>query len=449
MKKRLILLLTMLLALCVLAACKAGGEGSANGATSKPKETTTVSRYESGTNYQQLPDRLSWEKVNAFPVVNENMTIEEARTLCVDFFRYAKTALWIPADTMEFIKNASGSLDEMIGGSVYGGLPYVGVASGNIYRLMDYMDPETGVVDIKNAVNEDEKYDGWKTFGNQCSIGAYWGWGRAINSANYKWTQNCIVKNKMYRVGPYTYDDKLSTLSAKADGVNTVKILAENGREVMFQSYAQLQPGDGMVYYTTAGHVVMISSVPVVTYREDGTIDGNRSYLTYVDQGQTWYEDGMSPEGTQFTYKGGVDTKHSFESVFNGNYMPFTFLEFMGQDPFENSEVTFSYEGGDTISTTDLFASSVKANYGISDVYAVVYDANGNEVYKHAVRCTQANQKTLKLIRNQPEKSKVPQVETWGTLGFTPGKPLTVKILVQLSTGERPTVYEGTLVQGE
>ena len=199
--------------------------------------------------------------------------------------------------------------------------------------------------------------------------------------------------------------------------------------------------------FPTVAATCAASTALSVVYREDGTIDGNRSFLTYIDQGQTWYEDGMSAEGTPFTYKGGVDTKHSFEQVFNGNYMPFTFLEFLGEDPFENSEATFSYTG-DTITTTDLFASSVKANYGISDIYAVVYDENGNEVYRHAVRCTQANQKTLKLIRSQPEKSKVPQVETWGSLGFTPGKPLTVKIQVQLSTGERPTIYTGILEQG-
>ena len=75
-------------------------------------------------------------------------------------------------------------------------------------------------------------------------------------------------------------------------------------------------------------------------------------------------------------------------------------------------------------------------------------DEGGNEIYKHAVRCTQATQKTLKLIRTTSEKSKVPSVETWGTLGFAPGKVNTVKIVVQLSTGERPTVYEGVLEQG-
>ena len=443
-------LLALVMALAViLVACGTAEDKGGNSAptTEVTKPTTSVSRYESVDTYQKVEDHLSWEKVNSFPIVNENMTIAEARELCVSFFRYAKTALWICDNDMEFIKNSSGSQDEMVEGAIYGGLPYVGLGSGNIYRLMDYMDPDTGVVNIKNAVNENEKYDGWKTFGNQCSIGAYWGFGRAINSANYKWTQNCLVINKMPRVGPYTYDDDLKVLSGKKGAVNTVSILADNGRQTMFQSYAQTQPGDGLVYYTTAGHVVMVSSVPEVVYKADGTIDGEKSFLHYIDQGQTWYEDGMSEAGTQFSYKGGVDTKHSFENLFKGNYMPFTFLEFLGEDPFESSVTTFSHTG-DTITTTQLFSSEVTSNYGISDVYAIVYDEDGNEIYKHAVRCTQASQKTLKIVRTIKEGATVPTVETWGTLGFAPGKTNTVKIVVQLSTGERPTIYTGILEQG-
>lgn len=444
-------LMVILLALSVLlVACGAANQETknpGNSTTAAPKETTSVSRYESVDTYQKIPNHLSWEQINQFPVVNENMTIAEARKLCVDFFRYSKTATWIPDNSMEFIKNASGSQDEMAEGAVYGGLPYVGVASGNMYRLMDYMDPDTGVVNIKNAVNEEEPYDGWKVFGNQCSIGAYWGWGRVINSANYRWTQNCLVINKMPRVGPYTYDDDLKVLSSKSTGVNTVKILKDNGTETMYKSYAEIVAGDGLVYYTTAGHVIMAATDAYVEYNADGTINPDNSFITIIDQGQTWYEDGVSADGTKFTYKGGVDTKVTFRKLYTGNYMPFTYLEFLGQDPFENSEATFSYEG-DTITTTQLFSSEVNANYGISDVYAVVYDEDGNEVYKHAVRCTQANQRSLKFVRNVKEGSKVPYVEAWGNLGFAPGKTLTVKILVQLSTGERPTIYEGTLVQG-
>lgn len=461
---KLLWLVTALLALAtVLVACGAsdGGKDNKPSATDKPKETTTVSRYESVDTYTKLPNHLSWEQLSAFPVVNKDMTIQEARDLCVEFFRFAKTALWIPDNDMEFIKNSSGSQDEFVEGAIYGGLPYVGLGSGNVYRLLDYMDPDTGVVNIKNAVNEEEPYDGWKTFGNQCSIGAYWGWGRVINSAKYTWTQSIVAKNKFVMLGDLVVKDKdgniipiqnadrnwSSNTESKPANYGTDECMKDNEAQKLFEAYALLKSGDGLVYYTTAGHVIMASSDAQVVRKEDGTIDPDASTLTIIDQGQTWYEDGMAADGTQYAYKGGVDTKMTFTKLQKGNYVPFTYLEFLGQDGFEDSTAEFSFKG-DTITTTELFSSQVTSNYGISDVYAIVYDEGGNEIYKHAVRCTQANQKTLKLIRTTSEKSKVPSVETWGTLGFAPGKVNTVKIVVQLSTGERPTVYEGVLEQG-
>ena len=461
---KLLWLVTALLALAILlVACGANSNGNSSkpSTTEKPKETTTVSRYESVDTYTDLPNHLSWEQINAFPVVNESMTIEEARELAVSFFRYAKTALWICDNDLEFIKNSSGSQDEMLEGVVYGGLPYVGLGSGNVYRLLDYMDPDTGVVNIKNAVDETEKYDGWKVFGNQCSIGAYWGFGRVINSANYRWTQGLVANNKFVMLGDLVVRDKegniipiqdakrnwSSNTESKPENYGTDECIKDNDPQKLFEAYALMHHGDGMVYYTTAGHVIMIATDPVVVRNADDTIDPDASFVTIIDQGQTWYEDGVAADGTQFTYKGGVDTKVTFTKLMKGNYVPFTFLEFTGEDPFESATAAFSLSG-EEITTTQLFSSTVTSNYGISDVYAVVYDEDGNEVYKHAVRCTQANQKELKLTRTKSEKSKVPTVETWGVLGFTPGHDLTVKIVVQLSTGDRPTIYEGTLVQG-
>ena len=460
---KLLWLMTALLSLAILLVACGAADSSKNttpSTTEKPKETTVVSRYESVDTYTDLPNHLSWEKVNAFPVVNDNMTIEEGRNLVVDFFRYAKTALWICDNDMEFIKNSSGSQDEFVEGAIYGGLPYVGLGSGNIYRLMDYMDPETGVVNIKNAVNEEEPYDGWKTFGNQCSIGAYWGWGRVINSAKYTWTQSIVAKNDFIMLGELVVKDKegktipiqqanrnWSNNASKPENYGTDECIRDNDSNKLYEAYALMKKGDGMVYYTTAGHVIMTSCDSVVVRNADGTINPDESFVTIIDQGQTWYEDGVAEDGTVYTYKGGVDTKTTFAKLRKGNYVPFTYLEFLGHDGFEDSTVEFSHQG-DTITTTELFSSQVTSNYGISDVYAIVYDEGGNEVYKHAVRCTQAMQKTLKLIRTTSEKSKVPSVETWGTLGFAPGKVNTVKIVVQLATGERPTIYEGTLEQG-
>ena len=38
----------------------------------------------------------------------------------------------------------------MLQGTTYGGLPYVGVASGNVYRMMDYIN-EYGILDMEKV----------------------------------------------------------------------------------------------------------------------------------------------------------------------------------------------------------------------------------------------------------------------------------------------------------
>ena len=83
----------------------------------------------------------------------------------------------------------------------------------------------------------------------------------------------------------------------------------------------------------------------------------------------------------------------------------------------------------------------MKANYGISDIYAQVYDAKGNEVYKVASRASQAGQMERMF-------SKVgSNIYTWGSADdLKAGGNYTVKIIVQLGTGERPTVWEGKLI---
>ena len=378
-----------------------------------------------------IKDKLSWEKIHSFPIKHKDMTVAEMRELVVSFFRYAKTALWTPDSDFYYIRNAKGKEDEMLKGTVYGGLPYIGIASGNIYRLMDYMDEETGVVDMAGITRNP------KLFGNQCSIGSYWGWARVINSAKHDWTGNMVVSNGFLRVGPYTYDDKLENITSP--NANSVAICEANGKQVMFQSYAQLQPGDGLVYYTTAGHVVMCSCQAHVEYIE-GTdqIDGENSYITIIHQAQKWLE-GTGESGDAYLYKSGVDEKQTFEKLFSSHYLPFTFAEFQGTHPIEETKCTFSIPENH-VTVTRLFTGIVTSNYGISDVYAVVRDGQGKEIYRHAVRAVQANVRQQQFVRNEPNAC------SWGELNLEPDGEYTVEITVQLGTGERHTVYQGKLV---
>ena len=434
LKSILSALLTVILAaalVIVLAACE--DKQDAN-----PGETTYVSKYKSGSNFTEVKDPVSWEGINSIPIKTANMDITEARQLCVDFLRYAKTACWTPSDyygiwsDSKLHNDGSTPARYLEAGTIYGGLPYIGWATGNVYRLMDYIDEETGVVNMEKAGAEP------LAFGNQCANGAYVGFARVINSPYYTITEDMVLKNGFLRVGDYYYQDILVGYS---DAYGTDEIIAENGDEVMYESYAQLKAGDGIVYYTTAGHVVMVATDAVVVRNAEGKIDPNQSYITVLDQTATW-ETATNEAGDQYTREANVDAKWTFTKVLNGNYLPFTFKEWTGEDPIEETEVNFSHTG-DSITMEQLFAAKVTSNYYIFDLYAQVFDSHGNEIYKLASRpIKKASVKEFQFYRDGAG------VDSWGSLDNLDSKEeYTLKVYVQLGTGERPTLWEGKLAQ--
>ena len=450
MKKTFLAILSLLLVAVVALSMAACGEKEPQLEKKKP-----VSQFTAKGEWPELNDPLSWEDINSHPIKTTDMTIEEARQLCVDFFRYAKTAAWIPDDNFDYWHmkkdheaNNPPTLTQNAG-QIYAGVPYIYVASGNIYRLMDFMDPATGVVDMSEVSINPHLY------GNQCSIGSYWGWARVINSPDYDWTQN-IVENKGFpRVGPYTYDPYTTAWS---DAFRTTAVLQENGEQTMFESYAQLKAGDGIVYYTSAGHVVMISADAVVVRDENGKINGAQSYVKVIDQTPGWAE-GKNEAGDTYQYEKNVDAKWDFLTMFKGNYVPFTYKEWLGEDPIEITEVTVSFaehtvvkgeieeanrtfKSADTapatLSKTELFKTEIVCNYGLSDIYCTVYDAIGNEVYKTVTRAGQAGIKELKFSKTAGNSY------TWGNLEELPADgTYTAKIEVMIGTGERPVLWEG------
>ena len=398
---------------------------------------------------------LNWAGINSVPVKTSYMSNEAARALCTSFLRYAKTAVWTPDENVSFIKNGSGSADSMSEGIAYGGLPYIGLGSGSVYRLMDYID-ENGVVDMKKALGLEDlsnvTMEQMKYFGNQCSIGAYWGWGRVINSAKYQWTQNAVPVNGFCSLGTYEnsqgFDINTITNWTTADkGWNTTKASEAVGATQMYENYALLKQGDGLVYYTTAGHIVMIATDAVVVRDDTDAIDPAASYVTVLDQAQSWL-DGENAAGDKYKYKNNVDAKWTFEKMFSGTYFPFTYAEFhRGEDGFdsypgaaiEETEVSFNHMGS-TITKSQLFETSVTSNYGISDIYVIVTDNGGNEVYRHAIRSPRAGDFNLSIAETGVN------VTTWGSWADLTAESYNVEIAVQLATGERPTVYMGTLL---
>ncbi|MBR2310785.1 MAG: hypothetical protein IKA47_09685 [Oscillospiraceae bacterium] len=436
MKKTLITALCLLLAVVMALTLAACGEKEPE--VKGPKEDVSIWHAE-GSGYPELKNQVSWEGINAMPMKKAGMDITEARQVCVDFFRYAKTATWIPSDNYGIWSDATIHADgsepdrHMDGGMVYGGLPYISWATGSIYRLMDYVDKETGVVNMATAG------DVPLAFGNQCANGAYVGFARVINSANYGVTAGMTLNNGFLKVGDYEYDDYISNWS---EGYNTTMVVQENGAEKMFECYAQMKAGDGIVYWTTAGHVVMIATDPVVVRTEDGKIDPVKSTVTIIDQAVTFVPYQHKDGGDLCQIAHNVDAKWTFQQLFNGKYLPFTFKEWTGEDPIEETEVSTTHTG-DTITLDQLFQLKVNANYYIMDLYAEFRNANGVEVYKIASRpIKDAGVKTFRFFRAGDN------FECWGSEeNLLAGQEYTVKIYAQLGTGERPTVWEGKLAQ--
>ena len=413
MKKTLITILALLLVAVTavtLVACSKD-EGGAAG-EKVPAKKDPVSKYEAdGFEPSTLKNQVSWEGINQFKSTKEIATlyqtdpqaaIAEARQITIDFFNYAKTATWIPSETWEFTHHDDGTgPDVMEVGQVYGGLPYVGLASSAIYRIMDFIDEETGVVDIYKAGGKNHEFQ--KMFGNQCANGAYQGWSRFINTTDYSGTPRMTVAHEFFRVGPYDYPD---TTMGWTVGYNTKAVCAENGAQTIFESYALMDVADGFVNFTTAGHVMMLAEKPVIVRTADGKIDGANSYCIITDQ-HVQFENYTHPDGgDQCLAARYINKKSTFQSLFDSGYLPFTYLEWMGEDPIEMPEYKFDHEG-DSITLSQLYSKKITSNYHIYDIYASIYDTAGNEIVKIATHNDGASEYTLRFMREGSMQAEI------------------------------------------
>ena len=304
-------------------------------------------------------DKLTAARIRALPVAQRNWPIPKLRRLCTDYFRLQLSFAWTPAEDLEFRRTAKGNT-RLFAGTVYGGIPYAVGGLGNLYRWMEIYDEESGVMTVpKNLPREF-----YKLFCNQCSFGAFWAWSRVSNSLTYRLTNDMMDRNGCIPIGEYTYDQSLTDFA----DYTTTRICEENGRQVMFRSYAVLKEADGIVNFTTGGHVRMISREPTVVYNGDGSINGEESYTAFLDQAAKYHPMQQS-DGSEYSVQGGVDTKISFEKLFSGGYLPFTIPEFAqikGRKRKRVDAASAKLAGMSEDGDTPLSLCTVKSNYPIS-----------------------------------------------------------------------------------
>ena len=377
---------------------------------------------------QKVPTPLQQSHIDAIPVATADMTEDQLRQIVLDFFKLQLTFQWSPKESFAYSITTYKKPRSFDKNTVYAGLPYQGASqAGNIYWAMQYYDPETGILD--NTGMDGQAFS--QLLGNHCTSSPYWAWARVVNStpqyANVRMTKHY----GFLPVGDYDYK-----MVAWTEEESTKNVCKEAGEQRMFEAYAQLKPADGVyMFYSLGGnsHCRMVSAAPVVVRNSDGTINGDESYILYMDQGST-LKDYVAEDGSTVQLQGKVDEKATFTELFTKSYITFTFGEFLGTDPVEKAQVTTNLPGEATLQ--DAINCTITANYPMAYTHITLTDATGETVFDQKAHTDTINIYELFFAKIAPI-SEIRSLLEKGELKLT--------VQAQVSTGELITAYEGVL----
>ena len=312
-------------------------------------------------------------------VHEEGLTDEEILTQRRDIveaeMRHMMGMLWTPAEDITY--KSGEEYRTLKAGRIYRGMPY-SHGSGSGYSWLQFAKDQdaNGVY----TVSIDGKYltsgDGHVAIiSNDCADALFWSWAKVSNSIDFTLTQNMSSFTGCVKVGDYQWDDM-----GKFDG-STKPILQENGEQVMFKAYGQLQKGDGMVLYTksSGGHAVMVCESVVVM--DGDQIDGEKSYVRILEQISSNLDDEVTYYEAQLDRECyaacGYDSIWTFNTIYKKGYLPITCKELIDPAPLAQQKV----EDSVTEHTEEtMFRGQLTSNYRISHMTYTIYDAEGRAV---------------------------------------------------------------------
>lgn len=318
------------------------------------------------------------------------------RQLVVDAMRRNMGVLWTPAEDITYcysVQSAGYETDKdnfpsyiitLKAGTVYQGLPYTH-GCGSVDSMVSYATEKSdgGVYTLTGIGWEHFSGDGkllqpWRArLGNDCADSVFWAWAHVANSISFVGTTTMTEKYGCIPVGEYK--------TVKINYATHTKSLCEtNGEQTMYEAYAQLQTADGIVYANGAGtgHAIMAVSVNVVR-KDDGTIDGEKSTATILEQNTAAIKQEMNyfneAIGQQVYLCQQLDHDKTFNELFKTGYLPVTCKELIDPAPLAKTEVTDSLT---EVTMDNFLTGEINATRRIAFVTAEVTDAEGKTVQK-------------------------------------------------------------------
>ena len=305
---------------------------------------------------------------------------------------------WTPAENIEYslVFSSKGLAADKVSnpadiitlrqGRIYEGIPYThGRGSGYDFLAFATGYNDDGVLVIDGLSHP---YLGGGTgslnplassrIGNDCADMLFWAWAQVSTTISFEHCMNMVPIHGCLPVGDYTgYDETLEKI------YYTFPICEENGDQKMYECYAQLQKGDGMVFMNKygQGHAIMNVKANVV-YAADGTIDPKQSYCNILDQnsgGEREQTNAYKDEATgKIIYQLDLpDREMTFQELYTTGYLPVTCKELI--DPSPLAEVTIT-DSEKEHNIDNIFKGIVNCPYRISNVTITIKDSKGNTV---------------------------------------------------------------------
>ncbi len=362
--KIIVFLLTVLLLVISLVSCKSD---TTNPPDETEKETVGGDIAETDNNdKKEEPKRLSEEEKAKYHKLVEFELPENFRDAIVEYMIKCSEVKWVAKDDFGMVDKFGDSWGVNLSytkGKTYYGVPYT-----------DYI--------INYEYFEDELVDGayypksqmWRESpGLNCRtaiIAAYQQFEPRVSSVA-SWTPG-QDDFWMKIVGDY---------EVPKGAVVTQEICDLNGKEKMYESYAQLQKGDiiydmnDLEYYNL--HCRVIVEEPTLVKNGAGKVIPSRSYVTCIEQTNSF--DKSRTDGVNTTWY--INHKYSLENLFEKGYVPLT-LEAYDKP---RNEMEAPYLGIDAEITSSILSKGaitgmVKSNFPLLFVRCEILDKEGNVV---------------------------------------------------------------------
>ena len=360
-------------------------------------------------------------------------TTDELRQMAVNAMKDMLSVQWCVDRYFHYNKTSTGSGKDysFIPENTYGGMPYTN-ADGSIVQWFEFYDPDTGYLVIEGDTQLINDY-----VGNTCAGCVCAAWQTVCNSIEGNFgTSDMVPMYGFIPVGGYVSPTDINNFSQYP----TDQILEDNGKETMFACYAQVLPADSLVS-TPDVHAIMVIEAANVSYKADGSIDPDASYITIQDQrngqGSGFYNTDI--DGQTVYCSGRLYHEYSFTELWNLGYIPVTTAEFMGTETYEAPEVTFE---GNSADLKGISQGYITSNYPVCVAKMVLVDEEGNETLVERVLLDKRDL-AIGIAQRFPIAHFLTSIESQSFKALLEeGKTYTLRYVVAVSNAQSFTVAE-------